>query len=190
MWHRPIVPVQFRSYLFSFPVSHVAIKSKIDRKQSKINSTMLFKCRLPCCTATEDKPIDFKPCAACNNTSAHHICSITTVSELDYEDNLLKADLEANVGVQFCSMICASEHNNNLKANKEADDVIRNEDMKDDEKYLAWAMRGATTSESRVLGAMAIGLQVSDGKGGKDFIIKLEDKYWTAAINKPTVRAL
>ena len=151
---------------------------------------MLFKCGLPCCTATEDKPIDFKPCVACKNVTAHHVCSITTASDLDYESNLLKDDLEANVGVQFCSMACASEHNNNLKAKKEAGNVIRNEDMKDDEKYLAFAMSGATTSESRVLGAMAIGVQVSDGKGGKEFIVNLEDKYWTAAINKPTVRTL
>lgn len=148
---------------------------------------MLFTCSLPCCTSTEDNPMDFKPCVACQNINAHHLCSITTASELDYEDNLLKADLEANIGVQFCSMVCASEHNKNLKAKKDADDTIRNEDMKDDEKYFTFAMRDARSSESRVLGAMAIGLQVSNGKGGKDCIVNLEDKYWTAAINKPTV---
>ena len=83
--------------------------------------------------------------------------------------------------------MCASEHNKNLKAKKDADDTIRNEDMKDDEKYYTFAMRDARSSESRVLGAMAIGLQVGNGKGGTDCIVNLEDKYWTAAINKPTV---
>lgn len=82
--------------------------------------------------------------------------------------------------------MCASEHNKNLKAKKDADDTIRNEDMKDDEKYYTFAMRDARSSESRVLGAMAIGLQVGNGKGGTDCIVNLEDKYWTAAINKPT----
>ena len=43
--------------------------------------------------------MDFKLCVACQNINAHHLCSITTASELDYEDNLLKADLEANIGV-------------------------------------------------------------------------------------------
>lgn len=150
----------------------------------------IWQCALPCCDSTESAPYTLITCVTCKNEAAHHVCSINTASELPCDDNLVQDALDSNIHTCFCSMECAAAFRQTLIA-KEKLLEINHADTADSEKCLAWSARGDKTyNEARLVCAMAIGLQVDDGEGGKKMLVDLADPFWAMPSNKPSVSLL